>query len=403
MGNNLNCFSGKSDDQDLYRDPANLTPSRAAVIIQNEFRRGKASQAFQNKIIDNIKLQLSKNENSPPSIDIITIEEFQNKLNTFPEATTLIDKYSKSFDATAFCSSEVCYKLMPLKFTHSDTDKEDEYYYGEWNINGITSGQGTLITNNGNIYKGNFSSGMFNGIGLFIHSNGDYYFGDWVNNECNGKGSLIIKDVLQYDGDFVNNCRHGHGIEKYPDKSYYEGDFVQNEKEGKGKNVYPDGSYYIGDFKKSLYNGEGEYFWNDGRVYKGGFVKGAMEGKAIHKWGDGSWFSGYYVNNKKQGEGVYVWPNGKKVVGTWVNNEPNGNGYCIIGDKKYDIVFRFGKVIASRSIQSEDTDNNNNNNNNNSASIKNEQEQIKQLGNMEFNEEMPVQLNMTQPAEDKIN
>ena len=74
-----------------------------------------------------------------------------------------------------------------------------------------------------------------------------------------------------------------------------------------------------------------------------------MEGKKVyHKWSDGTVYQGDYVNNKKQGYGVYIWPNGKKYLGNWINNEPHGNGVYLIDDKKYNMVFRFGKIIFSK-------------------------------------------------------
>ena len=73
-----------------------------------------------------------------------------------------------------------------------------------------------------------------------------------------------------------------------------------------------------------------------------------MNGKGVHKWKDESVYSGFYVNGNKHGKGLYTWANGKKLYGNWVNNEPHGNGYFMIGDEKFDIIFRFGKIISSK-------------------------------------------------------
>ena len=38
----------------------------------------------------------------------------------------------------------------------------------------------------------------------------------------------------------------------------------------------------------------------------------------------------------------------EKNYGNWINNEPHGNGYFEIDSDKYNIVFRFGKIISSK-------------------------------------------------------
>ena len=73
-----------------------------------------------------------------------------------------------------------------------------------------------------------------------------------------------------------------------------------------------------------------------------------MEGNGINKFGDGSIYEGKYVKGLKHGKGVYIWPNGTKFYGNWVNNELHGKGYYESKGEKYEIVFRFGKIISSK-------------------------------------------------------
>lgn len=350
MGNTLNCFSDWTNEQDLYDEQAPLSKSKAALTIQNTFRRGKASLEFKRLIVCVIRERFQK-INPKTRIFELTQSSFNEKINSLTYATPILEQYSKNLANITYEGSELNYELMPLEFVDSEKN-QSEYYYGTWSAKGDTCGVGTLISSNGNIYKGTFSSGVFNGTGVFINSQGDYYFGEWLNGECNGKGIIYIKDKLKYEGPFIKNMKNGEGIEEYSDGSEYKGTFRNNEKEGKGKYTFKDGSYYIGNFHCSQYNGEGEYHWSDGRLYKGSFKDGNMDGKkAYHRWSDGSFYQGDYVNNKKQGFGAYYWPNGKKFVGNWINNEPHGNGYYLLDGQKYSITFRFGKIISSKNTE----------------------------------------------------
>ena len=55
-----------------------------------------------------------------------------------------------------------------------------------------------------------------------------------------------------------------------------------------------------------------------------------------------------YVNNVKHGNGSYKWNNGKTYSGNWVNNRPEGNGVLEYANKKYDVLFRYGKIISAK-------------------------------------------------------
>ena len=335
--------------KDVKNELIPLDEDNAATTIQHSYKRLKANKKFQNNLEQVIIEKLTNNGEKNYNVEPIPLNEFNEQLKKNPHYEETYSKLKNSLeDIPQNCDDEeLTYNMPPLKYVNLDTD-ETEYYQGTYNIKGELSGKGTLITKENNIYHGNFKKNLFNGKGILLNNEGDYYFGDWKKGDCEGEGKLNCLYQADYEGEFKNNKKNGKGIEHYKDGSTYSGEFVDNLKEGKGKYIFENGAEYTGEFKNNLYDGEGEYKWPDGRTYKGKFKEGLMNGKGIHKWKDGSIYSGNYLNGKKHGQGLYTWPSGKKYYGNWVNNEPHGNGYFEIGPEKYNIVFRFGKIISSK-------------------------------------------------------
>ena len=312
--------------------------------------KAKGRRIFQEDIPnlkETIQKKISNETNNEILIEEMTEADFNSELSKHQKSESILNENNEELEKIKNDENEL-YIMPPLKFSNSKGTTE--YYSGTFNKEGNFNGKGTLISKDGNIYKGTFKNGIFEGKGIFIQKNGNYYFGDWKNGKCEGEGKLIINDLIEYNGEFKNNKKNGNGIEKYKDGSFYNGDFINNEKDGFGKFNYSDGSFYNGQFKNSLFNGEGEFNWNDGRNYKGSFKNGIMEGKGEYTWIDGSVYNGTYINNCKNGFGVITWPNGKKFYGNFVNNEPHGDGAFISDNEKYNIKYRFGKIISVRNV-----------------------------------------------------
>ena len=313
--------------------------------------KAKGRRIFQEDIPnlkETIQKKISNETNNEILIEEMTEDDFNSELSKHQKSESILNENNEELEKIKNDENEL-YIMPPLKFSNSKGTTE--YYSGTFNKEGNFNGKGTLISKDGNIYKGTFKNGIFEGKGIFIQKNGNYYFGDWKNGKCEGEGKLIINDLIEYNGEFKNNKKNVNGIEKYKDGSFYNGDFINNEKDGFGKFNYSDGSFYNGQFKNSLFNGEGEFNWNDGRNYKGSFKNGIMEGKGEYTWIDGSVYNGTYINNCKNGFGVITWPNGKKFYGNFVNNEPHGDGAFICdNNEKYNIKYRFGKIISVRNV-----------------------------------------------------
>lgn len=323
----------------------------------------KLNNINQEEILKNIKTKLSFK-----SIEPITQQEFDEKVDTFPNTKELFEEYNsqiieqsqKNIELTNQSgtneeskNNELIELPNPIKLT-SDKDEINEFYKGSVNKENDLEGKGSYITND-YLYYGFFQNNQFNGKGILVNKDGSSLFGDWVNGVCTGKGILKVNNLFEYEGDFVENKKQGNGIEKYPDGSRYEGQFHDNKKNGRGKYIISRGETYEGEFKDDLFDGEGTYKWTlESREYTGQFKNGNMNGKGINKFKDGCIYEGYYKNGLKHGYGKYTWPNGKVFYGNWLNNKLHGNGYYELDNDKYNITFRFGKIISTR--KTEDVD-----------------------------------------------
>ena len=70
MGN-VNCLANNTDEQELYNDQSPITPSKAALMLQNEFRREKGNLSFRRNIIELINKKLEeKKKILKPNMDV---------------------------------------------------------------------------------------------------------------------------------------------------------------------------------------------------------------------------------------------------------------------------------------------------------------------------------------------
>ena len=335
--------------------------SKALIDGENLTQR-----VFEQKLIllSELKTKFEKYNN----LEYIPQEELDKLISSFPNSEELIYEFEQKTKDLIQSKDEIIstpntespsgrgtnqeIKIIeidePIKF-YGDDDQYSVYNFNLTKDYDFT-GKGYHITNNF-LYYGNIENNKSNGKGILINLNGNSVYGDWENGQCTGKGVLKIKNLLEYEGDFVNNIKQGHGIEKYSDGTTYEGEFKDNKKNGKGKCLLSNGEIYEGEFNDDLYDGEGTYKWpSESREYTGHFTKGVIDGKGINKYGDGSVYEGYYKKGIKHGYGTYTWPNGKICKGNWVNNKLHGNASFEDGDKKYNITFRFGKIITASEV-----------------------------------------------------
>ena len=342
MGNYCNCskalIDGENSTQCEFGEKLNLLSE-----IKNKFKKYNNSEYIP-------KEELDKLISSFPNSEELIYEFEQKTKDLIQSKEEIISTPNTESPSGRGTNQEI--KIIeidePIKFYGDD----DQYSVYNFNLTKdyYFTGKGYHITNNF-LYHGNIENNKSNGKGILINRNGNSVYGDWENGQCTGKGVLKIKNLLEYEGDFVNNIKQGHGIEKYSDGTTYEGEFKDNKKNGKGKCLLSNGEIYEGEFNDDLYDGEGTYKWpSESREYTGHFTKGVIDGKGINKYGDGSVYEGYYKKGIKHGYGTYTWPNGKICKGNWVNNKLHGNASFEDGDKKYNITFRFGKIITASEV-----------------------------------------------------
>ena len=77
---------------------------------------------------------------------------------------------------------------------------------------------------------------------------------------------------------------------------------------------------------------------------------GNIEGNGTTSYSDGSLYKGHYIRGIKEGEGTFTWNNGQTFEGNWLNNELHGKGILTADGNKFEVVYRFGKIISSRNI-----------------------------------------------------
>ena len=342
MGNYCNCskalIDGENSTQCEFGEKLNLLAE-----IRKKFEKYNNSEYIP-------KEELDKLISSFPNSEELIYEFEQKTKDLIQSKDEIISTPNTESPSGRGTNQEI--KIIeidePIKF-YGDDDQYSVYNFNVTKDYNFT-GKGYHITNNF-LYHGNIENNKSNGKGILINRNGNSVYGDWENGQCTGKGVLKIKNLLEYEGDFVNNIKQGHGIEKYSDGTTYEGEFKDNKKNGKGKCLLSNGEIYEGEFNDDLYDGEGIYKWpSESREYIGHFTKGVIDGKGINKYGDGSVYEGYYKKGIKHGYGTYTWPNGKICKGNWVNNKLHGNASFEDGDKKYNITFRFGKIITASEV-----------------------------------------------------
>lgn len=338
------CFNKLTEDNEITNEGIEKNGS----TIKLKKKNSSLPLKYNEKILKAIEQKLI-NENI--TYEKLTEAEFNEILAINDNAIKLYEEYEEQLDDLSLMDEPKInnYEMPPIRYINNNIQGSIEYYQGEYDENGYFSGLGTYITKDMDVYFGQFKNDVYDGKGLLITHNGNSIFGNWVDGECNGKGILKIVSGLKYTGEFVNNKKNGKGKEEYMDGSTFEGEFKNGIKSGYGKFQFSNGQIYEGYFENDLYNGVGKYEWpEEKRKYEGEFVNNNMEGNGINTYGDGSKYEGHYLSGLKHGRGTYTWPDGTKFTGNWINNEIHGKGYYENNNEKFEITFRFGKLISSK-------------------------------------------------------
>ena len=117
-------------------------------------------------------------------------------------------------------------RLPPFQFdTRFSAPTHTEFpagsYKGNLDKEGLQSGPGEFIYNNGSKYIGYWKAGKPSGNGRYIGITGEVYEGEWKSGKANGKGKKVYLNGRIYEGDWVDGKQEGPGLEIWPDKSYF--------------------------------------------------------------------------------------------------------------------------------------------------------------------------------------
>ena len=228
----------------------------------------------------------------------------------------------------------------------------NEVYKGSWNLNKRYHGYGIkfefdLKNNLNKRTEGIFFDGFLTGQGIIITSEGEIFIGNFIRNQLNGEGEHHRKDKSIYKGQFKNGKYNGFGKEILninEINSFFEGIFFEGEKKY-GKFEWTDGRKYNGEFSCGIFHGFGKYNWGGKKYYQGNWDKGEIHGKGKFVFDKESFYEGEFIRGKKSGKGKYFWNKNKYYDGEWKNDKQNGYGIYYDNGKKIEGYWRNGKII----------------------------------------------------------
>jgi hypothetical protein len=88
-------------------------------------------------------------------------------------------------------------------------------------------GEGTYYYTNGDIYSGNWVSGVKSGTGTFFFARDESQLvGTWAKGAMT-TGKWVLKDGTSWHGPFKNSKPLGRGVFYFPNGTVQEGEYVQ--------------------------------------------------------------------------------------------------------------------------------------------------------------------------------
>jgi len=179
---------------------------------------------------------------------------------------------------------------------------------------------------------------------IMIWCNGDVYIGDFtVNTVRHGHGTLHFAAGGEYVGDWHHNEMHGVGTRRYPNGNVYVGPYSHNRREGEaGRMYFANGDMYWGNWYGNNMHGQGRYYYASGQRFEGNLVHNQRSGKGKVQRTDGALEIFQYVNDERVGKGVRF---SVKCIKAWVLWKPNkaintdqaGKVACIMERKRITI------------------------------------------------------------------
>ena len=133
-------------------------------------------------------------------------------------------------------------------------------------------------------------SGILNTI---RYPDGSIYTGDVTDGIRSGQGTLVLEDGTRYVGTWSED-RLLDGRLSFPNGNWYEGHFLGFEYDGEGEFHWSTGDCYVGCFRGGTFDGTGHLALEDGTVYDGGFKDGSYDGPGRLRKADGRVIAGVF-------------------------------------------------------------------------------------------------------------
>lgn len=184
-------------------------------------------------------------------------------------------------------------------------------------LDGKPDGEGSWISQSGDIYNGNWSNGKKDGQGYYTWANGDEIEGTWEED------TLVIATIINqsaiienYAGETVDGKPHGFGVFYLRNHFYlidevYIGEWMKGQKHGWGikinNNIDQHREYF-----------DSTDFYLDGDIYKGNWVEDQRSGQGTLTFMDGSYYKGNWANDMPHGNGTFTLPDRFELNGDWV-------------------------------------------------------------------------------------
>ena len=189
------------------------------------------------------------------------------------------------------------------------------YYNGEMK-DGLFSGNGEIVLDEGDVFQGSFDEGRFFGNGTFYRDSktdtDGWHFSGVFSEGRAGSGSFYF-----LDGSAVILSREQMDVTISGLDWMFSGGFSEHGGNGTGSYTFEDGSVYNGSFLNSIAHGEGEYIDAEGfLIYSGGFRNGYFDGQGVFYSRDGWIYDGGFKDGMFDGEGK-VTDGDFTAVGIW--------------------------------------------------------------------------------------
>jgi hypothetical protein len=169
-------------------------------------------------------------------------------------------------------------KLESFEFDNGDV------YSGEistWKLQTLHD-TGCLKVKNGDVYTGHFSNNLFNGVGEYQCRSGDFYKGTFVDGSPGpmgsrgengpGEGHSTFPNGDVYYGEFDSGVPHGKGQLRFADGDVVEAEFDRGR--WTGTHIYGNGDKHTGNFHLNEPEGGGHIEFRTGGVFDGKFEDG---------------------------------------------------------------------------------------------------------------------------------